>query len=205
MKASGNYRDFADDEFSTPLLLYPVRQRRDDEGTTAMEFHLRPSRRCRTGAPLIRRSGASGLNRSNVNIDSMSRLARIRALEEADEALNRLSDRQSVKLDDIIARDDVSARDADDEIFEDAEANLEPMDANFSPEIGAVKSSKLHSAVTAASRGARSNAVSDACAEYAQLWTRCEGVTAFCVPPTSTAWGKERFDHQFSGCVLVQA
>ena len=45
MKASGNYRDFADDEFSTPLLLYPVRQRRDDEGTTAMEFHLRP-RRC---------------------------------------------------------------------------------------------------------------------------------------------------------------
>ena len=46
MKASGNYRDFADDEFSTPLLLYPVRQRRDDEGTTAMEFHLRPSRRC---------------------------------------------------------------------------------------------------------------------------------------------------------------
>ena len=183
MKASGNYRDFADDEFSTPLLLYPVRQRRDDEGTTAMEFHLRP---LASVPELVRRlsvgAGASGLNRSNVNIDNMSRLARIRALEEADEALNRLSDRQSVKLDDIIARDDVSARDADDEIFEDAEANLEPMDANFSPEIGAVKSSKLHSAVTAASRGARSNAVSDACAEYAQLWTRCEARHRFLCP-----------------------
>jgi len=56
------------------------------------------------------------------------------------------------------------------------------MDANFSPEIGAVKSSKLHSAVTAASRGARSNAVSDACAEYAQLWTRCEARHRFLCP-----------------------
>lgn len=183
MKASGTYRDFSDDEFSTPLLLYPVKQRRDDEGMTAMEFHLRP---LASVPELVRRlsmgAGASGLNRSNVNIDNMSKLARIRALEEADEALNRLSDRQSVKLDDIIARDDVSARDADDDTFEDAEANLEPMDANFSPEIGAVKSSKLHSAVTAASRGAKSSAVSDACAEYAQLWTRCEARHRFPCP-----------------------
>ena len=66
-------------------------------------------RACAELVPAYPSEGASGLNRSNVNIDSMSRLARIRALEEADEALNRLSDRQSVKLDDIIARDDVSA------------------------------------------------------------------------------------------------
>ena len=95
-------------------------------------------------------------------------------------------------------------RDADDEIFEDAEANLEPMDANFSPEIGAVKSSKLHSAVTAASRGARSNAARR-CGQSTRVVDEMQARHRFLCPTDVDGGAKERFDHQFSGCVLVQA
>jgi hypothetical protein len=168
------YRDVSSDEYpdATPMLLYPVRR-----GVDRLEFHLRAFA---TVPELLRRLsasvGASGLNKVNVAMDDMSTLARQNALEEADHALGLLSARQSVKLKDFVEEDMDIVEDANEDEYQDAEPNLVPLDEALSPEIGAVKSSKIFSAVTAAARGARSSE-SDAYAAYARRWDRSGEVT----------------------------
>lgn len=173
------YRDFTDEDGAVPLLLYPVRRLGGGvNGESYIEFHLRP---LATTAELLRRlsasAGASGLNKLNVAIDSMSKLAREDALEEAERALNMLSDRQSVKIEDFLAlSEDEEDRDSyctDDEAeFKDAESNLPSVDTAISPDIGVVKKSKMLSAIAAAFRGTAADGGegSDVRAEYTRLW-----------------------------------
>ena len=166
--ARRQYRDVSSDGQldATPMLLYPVRR-----GADGLEFHLRAFA---TVPELLRRlsasAGASGLNKVNVAMDNMSTLARQNALDEADHALGLLSARQSVKLKDIVEDADV-VEDVNEDVYKDAEPNLVPLDEAISPEIGAVKSSQIFSAVAAASRGTRSSE-GDAYAAYARRWDR---------------------------------
>lgn len=193
------YRDLSDEDGATPMLLFPLRRRGDDR----LEFHLRAF----VALPeLLRRLSAgvrsTGMSKLNVAIDNMSKLARENALEEADRALTMLSDRQSVKIDDVAwndAGDGMVGDDGEDEnAYHDAEANMPTMDAAFSPDIGVVKNSKILSAVAAASRGATkaSGGESDAhYADYVRLWDAHDKNNrdqAFEVPTCGTRGAEER-------------
>ena len=192
------YRDFLDEDGATPMLLYPVRLRGGDR----LAFNLRAFV---TLPELLRRLsagvGSTGMNKLNVAIDNMSKLARENALEEADRALTMLSDRQSVKIDDVMWNTDDGTDgkdDADENAYHDAEPNMPKADAAFSPDIGIVKNSKILSAVAAASRGATkaSGGEGDAhCADYFRLWEAHEKYNhdpAFQVPKCGARGAEER-------------
>lgn len=212
------YRDLTRDEgVSTPMLMYPVvRKSETTDGmttTTYLEFRLRPFVSTATLIGRLSKSaGAGGLTRVNVAMDHMSDLARYQALEEAEMALLRLSERRNVTL------RDVEELDNDENAY--AETITAPTSptrpnalADFSPEIGGIKSAssslKLLSAVNAAARGASVTTEDDSPSApriaYAKMWRQsveaeAEAEAAFVRAETttpSTTQSSVKFDEIF--------
>ena len=175
------YRDLTRDEgVSTPMLMYPVVRKSETTEKTYLEFRLRPFVSTATLIGRLSKSaGAGGLTRVNVAMDQMSDLARCQALDEAEMALLRLSERKNVTLRDVEELDD------DENAFaETITAPTSPTrpnaSADFSPDIGGIKSAssslKLLSAVNAAARGAMVKKEDDSSSApriaYAEMWRR---------------------------------
>jgi hypothetical protein len=206
------YRDLTRDEgVSTPMLMYPVVRKSETTTTTYLEFRLRPFVSTATLIGRLSKSaGAGGLTRVNVAMDHMSDLARYQALEEAEMALLRLSERKNVTLRDVEELDD------DENAFaETITAPTSPTrpnaSADFSPDIGGIKSAssslKLLSAVNAAARGAsvktEDNLSSAPRIAYAKMWRQsveAEASAAFVRAETmtpSTTQSSVKFDEIF--------
>ena len=175
------YRDLTRDEgVSTPMLMYPVVRKSETTDKTYLEFRLRPFVSTATLIGRLSKSaGAGGLTRVNVAMDQMSDLARCQALDEAEMALLRLSERKNVTLREVEELDD------DENAFaETITAPTSPTrpnaSADFSPDIGGIKSAssslKLLSAVNAAARGAMVKKEDDSSSApriaYAEMWRR---------------------------------
>ena len=208
------YRDLTRDEgVSTPMLMYPVVRKSETTTTTYLEFRLRPFVSTATLIGRLSKSaGAGGLTRVNVAMDHMSDLARYQALEEAEMALLRLSERKNVTLRDVEELDD------DENAFaETITAPTSPTrpnaSADFSPDIGGIKSAssslKLLSAVNAAARGASVKTEDDSSSApriaYAKMWRQsveaeAEASAAFVRAETttpSTTQSSVKFDEIF--------